>query len=142
MTPLLSLTALSIVCFGGGAANKVDSTTGWASDNYGNSGQIAMQGTRSQQFADQVDVLVDGEQSKIRLPRTMLPPIRGGEDGWFKLKDLRVSETSITATAGVNFLNSPKVYLDRRTGTISINGKAGSYTGRCERVEVGAANKF
>ena len=76
------------------------------------------------------------------MPRTMLPPIHCGSDGWFKLNNVRVTDRAITASAGINFLNSPKVHIDRLTGTISINGKAGSYTGQCEAVDPNAQRKF
>ena len=72
----------------------------------------------------------------------MLPPIRGGKEGWFKLKDVKVNDRQITASAAVNFMNNPKVHIDRMTGTISINGKAGSYTGACDRIADDAPAKF
>jgi len=63
----------------------------------------------------------------------MLPAIHGGEAGWFKLKDLKMDSTSITGSAAVNFINNPKVYIDRRNGRITIDGRAGHYSGQCER---------
>lgn len=62
----------------------------------------------------------------------MLPPIRGGKDGWFELENLKVTENEITGSAAVNVINSPKVRIDRLTGRISIAGKAGSYSGECQ----------
>lgn len=72
----------------------------------------------------------------------MLPPIHGGSDGWFKLKDVKVTDRAITASAAVNFMNNPKVHIDRMTGTISINGKAGSYSGQCQAMDPNAQRKF
>ncbi len=97
---------------------------------------------RQQDFADQVDVRLFSGDDRIRMPRTMLPLIRGGSEGWFKLKDVKVTDRAITASAAVNFLNNPKVHIDRLTGTISINGKAGSYSGQCEAVDPNAQRKF
>jgi hypothetical protein len=134
---------LELTCGGGGSANHIDTTTAYAGDSNGHSGWATVNRRRSEGFADQVDLVVDTERSRIRLPRTMLPPIHGGDAGWFKLKDVRVTDTTITGTAAVNPLNSPKVYVDRRTGTISIDGKAGHYTGQCERsVPAGQSTKF
>jgi hypothetical protein len=62
----------------------------------------------------------------------MLPPIHGGNGGWFELKSLKTTDIEITGSAAVNFINSPKVRLDRTTGRISIAGKAGQYSGVCE----------
>lgn len=70
------------------------------------------------------------------MPRTMLPPLHGGKIKWIKLKKVERTETAITGTADVDFIYSAKVYIDRRTGTISINGKAGSYSGECWRPAV------
>lgn len=72
----------------------------------------------------------------------MLPPIRGGDNGWFKLKNVKSDERSITASAAVNVINSPKVHIDTVTGTISINGKAGSYSGQCRKIDVNAQPQF
>ena len=135
-------TPLTLVCDGGGSANRSTSSTAWASDNNGNTAQATVTGRRSQGFADQVDLVIDGDNSRIRMPRTMLPKLHGGSDGWFKLKNLKVAPESYSGSAAVNFMNNPKVYVDRRTGSISISGKAGDYSGRCERLEAGAATKF
>lgn len=131
-----------LVCTGGGAANKIDTTTAQAWDNSGNSAQGTAQMRSRVGFADQVDLWVEGGEGRIRLPRVMLPPLRGGKDGWFELKDVKITADAITASAAVNFINKPKVRVDRRTGVISINGKAGQYTGECTKVDPSAANKF
>jgi hypothetical protein len=72
----------------------------------------------------------------------MLPPLHGGNDGWFKLKNLRVDARTIRGKAAVNFINSPNIFIDRVTGTISISGKAGDYSGQCQAVAADAAPKF
>ena len=144
---------LNLTCIGDGTANKITSTRITANSNYsgnvgftphgGNSsGSATVMGHRQQDFADQVDVkLFDGDD-RIRMPRTMLPPIRGGKEGWFKLKGVSADARTIRATAAVNFMNNPKVHIDRVTGTISISGKAGDFTGRCEAVSADAPAKF
>jgi hypothetical protein len=62
----------------------------------------------------------------------MLPAFRGGEDGWFKLGNIEIKENEITASVRVNFINNPKLRIDRYTGAISISGKAGDYAGGCQ----------
>ena len=76
------------------------------------------------------------------MPRTMLPPFHGGSDGWFKLKNVVADARSIHASAAVNFMNNPKVYIDRTTGTISISGRAGDYSGQCQVIDANAPAKF
>lgn len=142
---------LDLICFGGGSANKVDvatvdgqhrtsgtfDTMGGTQGSYSGSGTSSARivKTRSQGFDDQVSLFVEGGQGRVRMPRTMLPSIRGGENGWFKLKNVKISAGEITASVAVNPLNNPKLRLDRYTGAISISGKAGDYTGACQRYD-------
>lgn len=144
---------LMLTCGGAGTANKATSSTAWSSGQFSGhggtthvggttSGHTTIMGMRQQGFADQVDVrLFDGDD-RIRMPRTMLPLIRGGKEGWFKLKNIQVEARAIRASAAVSIINNPKVYIDRVTGTISISGKSGDYSGQCEVVPPDAPAKF
>lgn len=145
--------ALNLTCFGSGIANKPTMITGHTSGSfsgsvgttpYSGSGNATtnVYGMRQQGFGDQVDIRLFAGDDRIRIPRTMLPPIRGGKDGWFKLKDIRADDRSIRAKAAVNFMNNPNVHIDRVTGTISISGKAGDYTGQCQLVDANAKPQF
>lgn len=138
---------------GGGTANKVAAvnahtnvygsgmvgTTPYNGNAYGNT---TFYGTRQQGFEDQVDIRLFGGDDRIRMPRTMLPPLHGGDGGWFKLKNVVADARSIQASASVNFMNNPKVYIDRVTGTVSISGKAGDFSGQCQVVSSDAPAKF
>ncbi len=133
---------LDLLCFGKGAANKAEVMSAWGSSSYwgtfGNtygSSSATIIGTRSEGFGDQVSLFIEDGQGRLRMPRVMLPWFHGGEDGWFKLKDIKIKKNEITATIGVNFINNPKLRLDRYTGMVSIAGKAGHYMGRCERFD-------
>jgi hypothetical protein len=144
---------LQLTCFGDGTANKFKvatvssnthvsgtvGTTPYSGSGYG-SGTVTM--PRQQDFSDQVDVRLFNGDDRIRLPRTLLPPIHGGNGGWFKLKKVVVDARSIKASAAINFINSPKVFIDRVTGTISISGKAGDYTGQCQAIDASTPPKF
>jgi hypothetical protein len=144
---------LNITCFGGGTANKVTVATvnsyGSFSGNVGTtpvygsgSGSSTVMGSRQQGFEDQVDVRLFSGDDRIRLPRTILPPIHGRSSGWFKLKNVQADARSIHASAAINFMNNPKVYIDRVSGVISISGKAGDYSGQCQAVAADAPSKF
>jgi hypothetical protein len=144
---------LQLTCFGGGTANKPTARTAYSnsyvSGNIGSttfsgsgSGSTTVYGTRQQGFGDQVDVRLFNGDDRIRMPRTMLPALHGGNGGWFKLKNIVADARSIRAKAGVNFMNSPNVLIDRVTGTISISGKAGDYSGQCQAVTADAPAKF
>ena len=144
---------LSLTCFGAGTANKVAVTSIYGSHSgsgsvgmtpysYGGTGNATAYRQRQQGFQDQVDVLLFGGDDRIRMPRTMLPAIRGGKDGWFKLKNVVADSRTIRGSVAVNVINNPKLHIDRTTGTISISGKAGDYAGQCEVTAPDAPAKF
>lgn len=124
--------SLNLLCYGGGAANKVRSGSANAWNNYGDSASATTTYTEAQGFEDQADVRISGTEGQIRMPRAMLPLIRGGKDGWFTLKNIRVSDRDILASVAVNPINNPKMRIDRYTGTINLSGKAGEFVGKCQ----------
>lgn len=143
--------AILLVCMGGGTAIKPDSATvsgshsgsyDYGRGQYSGSSYGTVTGTRAQGYTDQVDVELTGDSGKIRLPRVVLPVVRGGDNGWFELRDVEMSDRAIEAKAAINFINRPKVHIDRMTGTISISGKSGTFVGKCQKVEQGAAPQF
>ena len=144
---------LNLTCVGGGTANKVTVSNIYGSSSgsgmigstpytYSGSGDGTVYGRRSQGFADQVDIRLFSGDDRIRMPRTMLPPLHGGNDGWFRLKDVVADARSVRAKVAVNFMNSPKLFIDRVTGSISLSGKSGDFTGQCEAISADAPAKF
>lgn len=124
-----------LVCLGAGSANRAASATVNAWDSYGGYGSANIVGNRVVPFDDQVNLWVENGDGRIRMPRAMLPVVRGGENGWFKLKSVEITENEITASVAVNVINNPKLRIDRLTGAISISGKAGDYSGRCAKYD-------
>jgi hypothetical protein len=144
---------LNLTCMGNGTAKKATTATVHHNATVsGFAGTTMINGTASgtstvviphdEQFSDQVDVQLFSGNDRIRLPRTTIPTFHGGSDGWFRLKDVVADSRSIHAKAYVNFLNNPKVYIDRVTGTISIAGSDGDYSGQCQAVDANAPTKF
>lgn len=128
---------LALTCAGGGAATKASvgmiGGTGWSAN-------VVTHHDRG--FSDQVDVRLFSGDDRIRMPRTMLPRIHGGADGWFKLKNVVADARAIHGSVAVGLLNNPKLYIDRVTGRISISGKSGDYSGDCQVISADAAPKF
>jgi hypothetical protein len=152
-TAVSSAGQLNLTCLGAGTANKmtahsayttaeVSGTIGFTPVSGSGSATTTVYGTRQQGFQDQVDVRLFGGDDRIRMPRTMLPLFHGGSDGWFKLKNVVADPRQIHASIAVNFINNPKVYIDRVTGTISISGKAGDYSGECQPIQADAPARF
>lgn len=144
---------LELTCLGAGTANKpavafgnnqtrVSGTVGTTPYSGSASGSSSIVVPRQQDFTDQVDVRLFNGDDRIRMPRSMLPAFRGGKEGWFKLKNVQADARSIRASAAINFINNPKVFIDRVTGTISISGKAGDYSGQCQVIDAAAPAKF
>lgn len=124
---------LHLVCIGAGSASRVTSIYGQAWSSNGTSAWGQVIGNKDVPFDDQVNIeLGDDGLGRIRMPRAMLPPIRGGKDGWFEVKDVVKGQDEITGTVQVNVFNSPKMRIDRIRGHISLSGKAGDYAGVCQ----------
>lgn len=144
---------LNLTCFGGGTANKYSFATGGGTMQVnGMVGSTPVNGTaqtstsvmipRQEGFTDQADLRLFGGDDRIRLPGSIVARLHGGDAGWFRLKDVVADARSIHAKALVNFANHPEIYIDRVTGTISISGKSGDYTGQCQVIYANAAPKF
>ncbi len=129
---------LTLTCGGAGTAEKQRGSFIFGSHG----GFASVVSHHDRQFNDQIDVRLFSGDDRIRLPRTMLPGIHGGHDGWFKLKDVVADARAIHASAAVSAFHNPKVYIDRTTGTISISGKDGDYSGQCEVIDANAGPKF
>lgn len=126
---------LNLVCMGAGSANKATSTYAYGGNKSGDTAWANVIGNRVVPFDDQVNLWIEGDGGEVRMPPTMLPPVHGGNGGWFKLSSVKVSDTEITGAVNVNFMNKPKLRLDRLTGSISLAGKAGDYSGRCSKYD-------
>lgn len=122
---------MELVCVGGGSAIKDASRSAYVTDGWGNAASGTIYGTRRVGFDDEVSLWIEGDEGRIRMPSIMLPIFRGGEDGWFKLKSIKLTDREIIGSISVNPINNPKLRIDRYTGAISIAGKAGNFTGRC-----------
>lgn len=122
---------LDLQCIGGGSANQSRTKTAQFGNSYSETAWGTMQSREAVGFSDQADFRLAQGTAQIRMPRSMLPPIHGGDDGWMNVKSLQVSDSEITGSVSVNPINRPKLRIDRRTGILTINGKAGSYTVEC-----------
>lgn len=139
LSPCFSTSTLAadlyLTCRGGGNAVKVGTGSAriWGDDGSGAS--ASGWSTYDRDFSDTVTLEITGDNGRIRLPRTTLPILHGGDDGWMKLTNVEFTDTEIRATAKVNIINNPKVVLDRVAGTIAITGKNGDFSGRCQRYD-------
>lgn len=129
---LLQPPPLELTCDGGGSAIREDVATIYGAQNSGNSAWPTMHDKRSEPFRDRVEVRIAGSQGRIRLPGMMLSSSQDGDDGWFELGNLELTDGAITGSASVNLMSRPTVRIDRDTGAIRINGRSASYRGICQ----------
>lgn len=125
---------LQLVCFGEGEKTTLDNHSGYvwnaSTHKYEAKSELV---TGRQDFDTSVNVSIHGDQGRIRMPKRLIPPMHsGGQDGWWGLDDLIVGHNEIRATFRLNALNRPKVIIDRRSGTMSVDGMI-KFNGRCEQ---------
>jgi hypothetical protein len=132
---------LNLVCLGAGTANKPTSSRLQAWDSDGDHVSANIVGNRTVPFDDQVNLWIEADKGKLRMPRVMLPALRGGDEGWFEIRSIEVGEDEITGSVAVNFINHPKLRLDRLTGNISISGRSGNYSGTCQKYDPEAVER-
>lgn len=131
--------SLNLVCTGRSlVAAPVETTTVVATDGYG--GSAYGTGVRRQiaETEQTVGFRMANGTASIRVPAVFLPAIKGGSAGWFKVKNLVVTETEITGKAAINFLTNPAFRINRTTGEMTTSG---GNTFVCEP-ETSAGRKF
>jgi hypothetical protein len=126
---------LDLTCGGIAKIPKVNGRT--VSGAAGQGHAVGSASTASGSAPDRVLVSSVGNTVRVRLPRSMIPPVHsGGDDGWWRLHNVQVSDVAISGNFRVNILNKPAVWIDRTTGNIEIDGsfKFG-FRGNCEVVD-------
>lgn len=123
---------LHLVCRGSGSQDKGTTALAQTRGPNGDSTWTTVNGSRGVDFTDDVRVDLAGDGGRVRIPQTMLPPIRGGKDGWFDLRKVSASADEITAVATINALNKAKLRIDRLTGTLSMTVLKGQFLGQCQ----------
>jgi len=125
---------LQLVCFGEGEKTTIENHAGYqwnqSTHKYEPKSELV---TGRQDFDTSVNVSIHGDQGRIRMPKGLIPPMHsGGNDGWWNLDDMIVGHNEIRARFRLNALNRPNVVIDRRSGTISVDGMI-KFNGRCEQ---------
>lgn len=90
--------------------------------------------TESQRAA-RIQLELNGSSGRIHLTGPMVPMLnRGGENGWWPMYDVVVSDSQITGRFRLNFLDKPSVRIDRFTGDIEVTERVSGrrFNGTCE----------
>jgi len=132
--------SLGLICFGEGqkpaAANRWGWQWNWDTNRYdfGNRTELT-----TRQFDASVMIQLWDGGGRIRLPRSLIPPIHSGgtaRDGWWDLYDVDQGRGTIRATYRLNGPNKPRVTIDRRSGRIRIQGVYNyGFSGTCDTID-------
>ena len=128
-------TDLDLVCNGSG--EKVQSQTDyhWDKKSHEYKDHTSM---GKAQVGGTVQVEIHDGQGRIRLPKELLPPLVTGGDGeWFPIRNLSVRADRIDGSIKINGLNKPTLSIDRRSGTLKIDGME-TFDGTCSAYQAGA----
>lgn len=139
--------SLGLICFGEGqrpgVANRYGWQWNWNTDRYdfGNRAELT-----NQQFDASVMIQIWDGGGRIRLPRSLIPPMHSGgtrRDGWWDLRDVSMDRYQIRASYRLNGANQPRVTIDRRSGRITIQGIYGSgFRGNCDTIDGARHQRF
>lgn len=124
--------SLHLTCAGQGLDTKMEVTTAQAYSSNGTTAGASLHQRRATSFDDQLEIEISGGAGRVRLPRGIVPPIHGGKDGWYDLKELVVGADAIDAKVPINFANAPRMHISRITGSVAVEGRDGSFSGKCE----------
>lgn len=124
---------LQLVCYGQAEKTVAENRSGyqWNSDShkYEQKSELTT-GRRS--FDSAVNVSIHEGRGSIRMPKDLIPPLNsGGRDGWWELDDLMVGHDEIRGRFRLNGMNRPSLFIDRRNGTITVDGMI-KFNGRCD----------
>lgn len=94
-------------------------------------------GTQNQvvPFTDRLTVVLEMGTARAQMPNAALPPMHGGRDGWYDIRELSVTDEEIRGKVAINFLNHADIRIDRRTGGVVFKGLQSSFSGQCEKID-------
>lgn len=135
---------VTLLCTGSGSVKETETTyvnQRVRSGDEKSSGFGTVQSTVSKSFNGTAYVEIVEPFARIRPPNAMVPTLSSGEDGWFEIKKLEITENEITGVVRFNVLNKPKLRIDRLTGIMTLEGGLSSFEGECEPYDPETAKK-
>lgn len=127
---------LKLVCDGTGRKDVEESSK---VTQYGqNLGSVSS--TRTLTFPATLRVEIAGQTGRIFIPANLRPLLRGGgQEGWWTLNNLQITDEAITGQFSMNVLRNPRVRIDRTRGQIEVSGM---FNGTCELAPDPSERKF
>jgi hypothetical protein len=129
---------LELVCVGEATVIETETTYGSAIASDGST--IVGNSTSSRSVSSPAQIWLrvsDDQTASIRLPNSLIPSIHsGGNDSWWPIRDLSITDLRISGTFRLNFLNKGRFVVDRRTGQIDLREMGGSFSGDCKKADL------
>lgn len=124
---------IQLVCYGGAEKTVAETRSGYEWDERQHKFVEKMSvETGKSDFDAALNVSIHGDAGDIRLPKRLIPPMNsGGRDGWWPIDDLIVGHDEIRGRFRLNGLNRPTLVINRRSGTMVIDGMI-KFSGRCD----------
>lgn len=125
--------SITLVCFGGGSTPTAQYQSGYVYNSRSHRFEPQYGTTLGRDgFASDLQIEIWHGRGRIRPEGKLVSPIHsGGDNGWWDIQNLVVTQDRITGEYRMNGLNKPRFEIDRRSGTIRIRA-ATNFTGRCE----------
>ncbi len=125
---------IQLVCFGQAENLRVENRSGvqWNPEKhrYEEKSELV---TGRNNFDTAVNISIHADDGRIRIPKQLIPPLNsGGSDGWWNIDELLVGHNEIRGRFRLNGLNRPSIVIDRRSGSITVDGMI-KFNGRCEQ---------
>jgi len=124
---------IQLVCYGQAEKIVTESRSGvqWNQDTHKYEPKSELT-TGRRDFDTSVNVSIHDDRGRIRIPKQLIPPLHsGGNDGWWDIEDIIVGHNEIRGRFRLNALNRPTIVIDRRTGTMTVDGMI-KFNGRCD----------
>lgn len=76
---------------------------------------------------------LNGEDPRVNLPRIFAPETAVSKGGWYRVRDLQITEDFVRGRMIFNLMQSARFDIDRRTGIVTTTD---GFQGECQAVEV------
>ena len=130
--------SLTLSCDGQGTVMATQSTTVNQYDFKHKENKTGIAQTQVRRpFSGNGVVEIASGTGRMRIPDPMIPKLMSGDsNGWYPIESLFVGDREITGVVHINFLNQPKLRIDRLTGKLSMSGGMGDFSADCSAADI------
>ena len=86
---------------------------------------------RSERQNNQINIGIQHGAGQVRLPAKMIPQAHGGQNRWFRIRNLKITSSGISGSIAINFFYGLRLHIDRMSLAFNLSGRASVYQGHC-----------